>query len=74
MRTLAFDFPAALEVAAELVFLLIILFGELLRCKKGLFCTVPPVLGPAFFSGEAAVVEDVACCCTKICFDEFFYQ
>lgn len=59
---LAFDFPvvAALEVsaaaaAAPLVFLLIILFGELLRCKNGLFCTVPP-LGAAFsrfFSGEA---------------------
>ena len=51
MLTLAFDFPvvAALEVsaaaaAAPLVFLLIILFGELLRCKNGLFCTVPPVL------------------------------
>ena len=64
MLTLAFDFPvvAALEVsaaaaAAPLVFLLIILFGELLRCKNGLFCTVLPVLGAAFsrfFSGEAA--------------------
>ena len=63
MLTLAFDFPvvAALEVsavaaAAPLVFLLIILFGELLRCKNGLFCTVLPVLGAAFsrfFSGEA---------------------
>ena len=75
MLTLAFDFPvvAALEVsavaaAAPLVFLLIILFGELLRCKNGLFCTVPPVLGAAFsrfFSGEAE--EAGAACWAGVC-------
>ena len=75
MLTLAFDFPvvvAALEVsaaaaAAPLVFLLIILFGELLRCKNGLFCTVLPVLGAAFsrfFSGEAF---GAAACWAGVC-------
>ena len=75
MLTLAFDFPvvAALEVsaaaaaAAPLVFLLIILFGELLRCKNGLFCTVLPILGAAFsrfFSGEAL---GAAACWAGVC-------
>ena len=42
MLTFTFDFSAAALVVEVVVFLLIILFGEFLRCKNGLFCTVVP--------------------------------